>query len=307
MVEVKRMFVAKSLSRVLWLPLLVVPVMAQISPTDVVTAGAYENREYRAENGRRIRISSRGNLTALEAPYGFEHLDQGGRAREGYVISYDDPATGAIRVLHDVNDLYSRTLGGFRDLVPVSFRGPAAGTSFAAGTPVTATVIVDTLDGALRLAHHFEWRAGFGNVRVTTTVTNRLAGYVTLRGFKRMADMNLDGAGAYGVALTNDWVRADNSILISIRCLCSPPIPPSPLTPEFVSLHAMSFSGAPAPAYKTINRAGDLAELSSIGPAAGSDLPGARRGENNQATLIWAGSRLAPGASQSFTAEYQVE
>jgi hypothetical protein len=307
MLEVERMFVARNLSRVLWLPIFILPAIAQTSPTEIITSGAYETREYRSENGRRIKISSRGNLAGLEAPYGFEHIDQGGRAREGYVVSYDDPVTGASRVLHDVNDLYSRTLGGHRDLVPVSFRGPAAGTNFPIGTPVTATVIVDTADGALRLAHQFDWRAGFGSVRVTTTVTNRLAGYLALRSFKRLADVNLDGGGAFGVALTNDWVRADNGILISIRCLCSPPVPPSPLTPEFVSLHAMSFSGGPAPAYKTINRAGDLAELSSMGPAIGSDLPGARRNENNQATLVWGGSRLSPGASQTFATEYQVE
>jgi hypothetical protein len=144
-------------------------------------------------------------------------------------------------------------------------------------------------------------------VKVTTTVMNRLGGFVPFRSFKRHADMDLDGAGAYGVALGNDWVRGDNGILISIRCLCAPPSPPSPLTPESVSLHVMSFTGAPAPAYKMIKPSGDVTEFRTAGPVMATDLPGARRGENNQATLIWGGSRLAPGGSQSFVAEYQVE
>jgi hypothetical protein len=299
--------ITSTLGRALCVPALFLPLAAQtVASTDVTTYGAYETREYRAENGRRIRITSRGNLAALEAPYGFEHIANGARAREGYVVSYDDPATGAARVLYDVNDLHSRSLGS-RDLVPYVFRGPAHGTTFAVGSPMTATVMVDTADGVLRLTHQFSWRAGFGSVRVTTTVTNRLGHYVSFRSLKRHADIDLDGAGLYGAASANDWSRSDNGVLIYIYCLCAPPSPPSPLTPESVSLHAMSFSGAPAPAYKMIKPAGDISEFSSAGPVMTSDLPGTRRAENNQATLIWPGSRLAPGASQSFTAEYQVE
>jgi hypothetical protein len=244
-----------------------------------------------------VRITSRGNLVGLESPFGFEHIANGRGTREGYVVAYDDPATGGLRVLHDVNDSWSRTLGS-RDLVPYSFRGPATGTTFPINALVTATVVVDTADGVLRLTHQFEWRAGYGRVKVTTTVANRLAGYISLRSFKRVADMDVDAAAM------NDWERSDNGVSIYIFCLCSPPIPPSPIVP---GTHVMSFTGAPAPGWKLIKPAGDVSEFSSAGPVMSSDLAGLRRNENNQATLIWAGNRLGLGGTQSFTAEYQVE
>src|SRR5438128_1611512 len=134
--------VFKTLGCAVWLPI-ILPLAAQTTTPDVVTHGAFETREYRAENGRRIRITSLGNLAGLESPFGFEHIDNGRRAREGYVLGYDDPLTGQSRVLYDVQDSYSRTLGG-RDFAPTSFSGPPAGATFPVNTVVTATVNVDT-------------------------------------------------------------------------------------------------------------------------------------------------------------------
>jgi hypothetical protein len=291
-----------------------IPAAAQ-TPGTVTSTGIYETREYRAENGRRVRITSLGNLVTLETPYGFDHISTGSHAREGYVVSYDDPATTATRVLYDVHDLYSRTIG-YRDFVPASFSGPATDTTFPVNTLVTAVVVVNTQDGLIGLTHSFEWVAGTGLVKVTTTVANLLASPVNLRTFKRHADINVDGGGGYGggasitgaAACLNDWSRFGTGILASERCGgCAPGPPPSPLTPAMVSTHMVSMTGSPAPPYAIVKSVTDNSELTSSGPSLGTARTGSRRNEDNQVTLVWTGSTLAPGGTQSFTTLYRVE
>ena len=294
----------------MWSP---VSLRAQSGTTATVTTATYETREYRAENGRAIRITSLGNLVSLESPYGFDHINMGTYAREGYVVSYDDPGPAQTRVLYNVNDLYSKTLGGSRDLMPNSFTGPPTGTTFPINTPVTAIVVVDTEDNVIRLTHRFEWRAGLGRVTVTTTVTNRLTSPVLLRGFKRHADINVDGGGGYGnggalgAPGLNDWAHTTDGILASVRCGGCPPTPPHPLTPETVSTHVVFMSGIPAPPFSILKSATDNSELFSAGPVLKTARLGARTNENNQVTLVWAGSALAPGAFRKFTTLYEVQ
>jgi hypothetical protein len=292
-----------------------IPVAAQ-TPEPVASRAIYEVREYRAENGRRIRITSLGNLVALETPYGFDHISTATHAREGYVVSYDDPATGVTRVVYDVHDLYSRTIGGYRDFVPDSFSGPATDTTFAVNTLVTAVVAVHTQDSLIRLTHRFEWLAGTGRVKVTTTVATLLSIPVNLRSFKRHADINVDGGGGYGGGSSitgaavhlNDWSQYGNGILASERCSgCAPGPPPSPLIPETVSTHVVSMTGSPAPPHAIVKSVTNNSELTSSGPSLGTARTGSRRNEDNQVTLVWTGSTLVPGATQSFTTLYQVE
>jgi hypothetical protein len=287
---------------ILMLPVLPFLMKAQ---TPMVSYGTYETRDYWANNGRKIRITSLGNLVGLESPMGFEHINNGVRAREGYVLAYTDPG-GHARVLFDVNDIHSAVLGR-RDFVPYSFTGPASGTVFAVTTPVRVIAVVDTADGLFRLTHQFEWQAGLGTVTVTTTITNRTLTPLTLNGYKRHADINLDAAGGYGVAGSSDWVRLTSSstsgIGAFVSCYCAPQPGPPPLTLATVSTHVLTFTGV-LPSYRMIHSDTDNSELYIAGPATSTDLPGVRVHENNQATLVWAGSPLAAGGSRTFTAQY---
>ena len=281
-----------------------------------VAYGSYETRDFIAQNGRQISVSSFGNLVSLETPFGFEHINRSSRAREGYVISYINPFTSQQRVLYDVHDLYSAVLAR-RDFVPVSFTGPANGTPFSVTTPIIIFAVVDTADGLLRLTNRIEWVAGSGEVTIRTTVTNRVSVPVAVRFVKRHVDLNPDGSGAFGGNLYSDWVRlpgvsTGGSTIGGIgafeRCVgCKPGPGPPPLTIANVALHSISFMGSPNPAYATIHTDSDTSELHTAGPALSTNLTGLRTNENNQATLVWIGSTLGPSASQSFIAQYRVE
>ena len=75
--------------------------------------------------------------------------------------------------------------------------------------------------------------------------------------------------------------------------------------PATVSTHVLTFTGG-LPSYRMIHSdTDDNSELYIAGPATSTDLPGVRVHENNQATLVWAGSPLAAGiGSRTFTAQY---
>jgi hypothetical protein len=236
---------------------------------------------------------------------GFEHINNGVQAREGYVLAYNDLGARA-RVLFDVNDIHSTVLGR-RDFVPYSFSGPATGTVFPVMTPVRAVAVVDTADGLFRLTHQFDWQAGLGTVKVTTTITNRTSVPLNLTGFKRHARPHPDGAGAYAYPGPSSWLRTPDGFGSFIVCGGCPPHPsPWPLTEASVSTHVLTFTGV-SPSYMMIHKDTDDVELYAAGRVTLGDLPGLRLNENDQVTLVWNGSTLNPGGSRTFTAQYAVQ
>jgi hypothetical protein len=279
---------------------------AQTTVTNTVTHGVYEVRDFFAQNGRHISITSHGNLINLETPFGFEHIKSSTRAREGYVISYTNPSTGQERVIFDVHDVYSSVLAR-RDFVPVSFSGPATGTVFHVNSPVSATAIVDTADGLLRLTQRIDWLAGLGGVTIRSTVANRVSVPVRVNFVKRHVDLNPDGGGSYGTNQYSNWERVSGGVDVYAWCNCGPPPGPPPLTPAMVSLHVIKFTGDPAPSYTMIHTAADTSEFYTVGPSFTTDLRGPRTSENNQVTLVWPGSTLGPSVSQTYIARYQAE
>ena len=273
-------------------------------------------QRYASENGRNIKVASTGNLIGLEAPGGFEHIDSK-RAREGYVLAYSDPFSGASRVLHDVFDRYSTTIKvPFRDFQVVSYSSSPVGVLLNLNDQVTATSVVETRDGLLRLTHVLNWKAGTGTVTVTTTVTNISGLPLLLRSFKRHIDVDLDSAGPYGAAHYQNSIVTDpglGSVLIFNGSRCypqpfdSPICPPRPLPINLVaaSNHLMQISGNPLPTHTIVKDAGDDGELTSALP--GPSLIGRRDFEDNQVTLAWMlNQSLNPGASKSFAVTYQV-
>jgi hypothetical protein len=311
----------------------IVLVCSGLSGTVYAQEAEVQKREYLSENGRKIKITSMGNLIGLETPMGFGHIDN----HEGYVLAYDDPYDGTTRVLHDVFDSQSMSIKpGLPDFVPVSFEGPPSGTSFEINTLVSATAVVDTRDGLLRLTHQFTWRAGTGTVNVKTTITNLAAVSVYLRSHKHHGNINLDSHGDFGaagrlnsvitdpnlraIAVYNKTDRCDPPPITLIGCdyqIVFPdcPVPPPPpfctvspsilLTRRSVSRHLLQMSGSPLPTRATVGRAGDVLELRSAAP--GTSLSDTREPGDYQQTLVWSvNQRLDAGASRSFTTTYQV-
>jgi hypothetical protein len=99
-------------------------------------------REFVAQNGRKIRISSMGNLVNLvsfQSAGGAEHINVK-RSREGYVLAYRLSAAQPLRVVHDVNDSSSQIISpGNRDFVPESFTFPSVNSGIPSDTFITAT------------------------------------------------------------------------------------------------------------------------------------------------------------------------
>src|SRR6185436_10308727 len=107
------------LLRALPYALIALPVYAQV-PLATWT-GRIDEREYVATNGRKVRISSMGNVTGFQDSAGQEHINTK-RSREGYVLAYRPPGLGRLAVVYDVHDAYSSVLSGTgRDIVPDSF------------------------------------------------------------------------------------------------------------------------------------------------------------------------------------------
>lgn len=150
-----------------------VTLVAQMLLAGIVLAqSGPEIREYSAENGYKITITTRGNVIGLEI-LGGTGVAEGAENREGYVISYVDSA-GIVRVVHDAYDSYSAGIRpGERDFVQASFTAPPSQSRIPLNTMISATAVVDTRDGLLRLSNEITWRAGTGAVNVKMTVTNR--------------------------------------------------------------------------------------------------------------------------------------
>ena len=274
-----------------------------------------QKSDYLSENGRGIRISSTGNLIGLETPAGFGHIE----GREGYVLAYDDPYSATTRVLYDVFDSQSMSIkAGLRDFVPVSFEGPPSGTTFPINALVSATAVVDTRDGLLRLTRQFTWRAGTGTVTVRTTITNLAPAPFLLRSYKHFNNIRLNNYGAYGVPGRLNPIIIDPTSRLMTVLPCAPPdcppppipfSPPSPppitFTPDAVSRHLLQMSGSPTPTRAIVSRAGDDSELRLATP--GTSLYDTKTPGDYQQTLAWViNQNLAAGGSRSFTTTYQV-
>lgn len=249
-------------------------------------------REYASENGRRIRITATGNVIGLEMPAGYENI-AGQSSREGYVLSYIDQ-TGTTRIIHDVFDSHSMSLKpGVRDFVPISFTAPPSTNDLAVNTLISATAVLDTRDGLLRLQNVITWRAGTGTVNVKMTVTNRSATSVRLLNLKRVADVN-----AGGETLNTSFALPNEVYYFRPVCTCRPPIPPGPWVPLVV------FSGGPNAVAMNVS-AGDDSELFNVGP--GPSLIGRQVDTDTQGVLIFKpDAPLPPGASMTANVAHDI-
>jgi hypothetical protein len=188
-------------------------------------------------------------------------------------------------------------------LIPVSFDGPAAGSSFANGTLVTAKVVVRTIDNLLELAHIFTWRAGTGHVSISTEITNiNPTAQVELRTFNRIMDLNI------GLGSTNSRVeqwhieppdQENGNTLIASYCNCPPPIPRPP-----IGFANISLKGSPMLQSVMIQNTQQLSEL--LTGRAGTSLPDGSIGDN-LGVLSWQNSVvLSPQDKSSFTTNLSV-
>lgn len=265
------------------------------------TYGSVEMREYVASNGRKIRVTSLGNLTGFESPAGYDHI-AGLRTRDGYVVAYYDPISARTRVVFDVADRFSSTISaGLRDLTPVSFSGPPNGSTFNIGAPVTATAIVETRDHVLRLVHTFSWTAGLGTVLVQTRVINNLPGLtVGLRTFKAHSDLNVDRK------TSNNFNRVANSVAIDDRCAPNGYCPPcDPGKDDCPTDRLVTLNPAAGSVVTIIKAANDDTELTSVGASLATNRTGVRTLEDNQVTLVWAvDTPLAAGTERGFIRSY---
>jgi hypothetical protein len=248
-------------------------------------------REYSSENGRTIKLTSTGNLIGLETPAGYENIAVQG-SREGYVVSYIDQ-TGATRVIHDVFNSHSTAFKpGSRDFIPVSFSAPPSTSDLAIDTLISATSVLHTRDGLLRLENVITWRAGTGTVDIRMTLTNRSAAPVKLLNVKRVADINAGGEKS-----NSSSGQSDSVFYFRPVCTCRPPVPPGPWVPLVV------LTGANATALNVL--AGDDSELFNVGP--GDSLIGRQTDLDTQGVLIFKpNAPLPPGGAMTATVAHDV-
>src|SRR5262245_3145480 len=279
--------VYNSLLRALGCLATLMPIWANGIPSTTIT-GRIEERDFIAQNGRRIRISSMGNLVSFQSAGGAEHINVK-RSREGYVLAYRLDASESMRVIHDVHDSYSQIISsGQRDFVPESFTFPSVNSGIPSDTCLTASATVRTSDGVIRLTHVFGWRAGYGPVGINMILTNISLKPLILAGVKRLVDN--DTAQEY----PNDFVKkGDGAVSFAPRCMttndCPPPCrfddpecdPTRQGTPVFF------MRGSPPPAYVSVKSHYDNIELNSIGLTSSYDLPGYRIDEDNQIVIGW--------------------
>jgi hypothetical protein len=224
---------------------------------EVSTAGFYEVREYSAENGRKVRISSLGNIVYFESPMGFEHLALGG-VREGYILGYEDPGPSPPkrRTVYDLSgSQYSRTISPpRRDLIPGTFSAPVDGRVFRVGEKVTAVAVVFTADNVLRLTHTITWIAGTGYINAEMWLQNRLHRPVKVFGIKHHLHPKLDGGGTWGTGSSRThWTKLVKALFNHLRCIpgyCPPP--PQNILEAFAARHVLGFSGDPEPSMITL-------------------------------------------------------
>jgi hypothetical protein len=163
-------------------------------------------REYTAENGRSIAISQLGNLVKFESPRGFEHMAGHDAPLHGYVLSYRDPRTNALRVVHNVNRSQSSTIKpGLADFVPVSFEGPPSGEVLPRGKLVRASALVATRDGYVQIKTIYSWLEGSLRVEYQVRSTSRP---VKILSFKTQSRFAIDGGGAFGLREPKSDVEA---------------------------------------------------------------------------------------------------
>ena len=241
-----------------------VTLMAQMLSTGIVLADSgSETREYSAENGYKITITSRGNIIGLERPGRPEDVEAAWH-REGYVISYVDGA-GVIRIVHDVHDSYSADIRpGERDFIQGPFTAPPSQNNIPLDTMVSATAVVDTQDGLLRLKNEITWVAGTGIVHVKMTITNR-----SDRQSMRVINVKRVAAPVQGSDLDpHEFVIMNNSVVVSRydKCICPPPIP-RPWPPWTITMSGDS------PAVVLLARADDDYELQHAEPRDASSSP----------------------------------
>jgi hypothetical protein len=279
-----------------------------------------EKREYIADDGRTVVITSLGNLIGFESPRGFEQvagvLDD---PIDGYVLAYRDPQTGATRVLHNVYRSQSSTIEpGLNDFVPISFQGPASKTVFPSGKPVHAEVVVGTRDGLVQIRTAYSWMGGI--VRAESLVTS-MSQSIRVLAFKRQTRHPLSG-GVYGalgpevdvLPVEPEEPLVGPSVVISAalccRRGCDPGVCP-PRLPEFseaaVNTHSVLFQAgpdalaprAPKPSYLTVADAEDPCERLSAGQCQGKELP--RFNQDSLVTAGWLVNRtLRQGRSLRF-------
>jgi hypothetical protein len=245
------------------------------------------DREYVAQNGRTVKISPLGNLVAFQSAPGLEDINVK-RSREGYVLSYR-AGSGPQRIVFNVHDSASDAISpGSPDFVPESFTAPAAGSGIPSDTPLKATAVIRTRDGAIRLTQVFEWIAGYGPLTISMTFT--ALSNSTIYTVKREVD--------YDVAQTrlNDGVRtAGGATFSALACVplseCPPRCPPGdPDCDPHWGMRAVSAYGVPAPSYTSIKPYSDNSEHYSAGLVTAGDLPGYRANEDNQIILGWTGA-----------------
>jgi hypothetical protein len=278
-----------------------------------VQSDQVDKRELLAEDGRRIVITTLGNLVAFESPRGFEHYGGGLEAPiDGYVLAYRDPATNTVRVLHNVYRSQSSTIEpGLGDFVPLSFDGPDPGNVFERGELAQASVVVGTRDGLVQIRTTYSWIRGMVRVESLVTAVKRR---IQILSFKRQTRAVMDGAGAYAVKEAKfdvlpvgapppvAGIFLGPSIVFSTalccRRFCDPdggPCPP--MLPDFseeaVNTHSILLevgrdAAAPKallPTYLDVADAQDDCERVTAGRCQGSELP--RFAQDSQATAGW--------------------
>lgn len=265
-----------------------------------------EKREYVSEDGRNIVITALGNLIRFESPRGFEHVAGGpDLPLDGYVLSYREPGTGTVRVLHNVYRSQSSTIKpGLPDFVPISFQGPPSNTVFPRGKVVRATVIVGTQDGLLQVRTTYSWMEAMVSMDTLVTAVVRPVRVISV---KRLIHYTPDGSGPYGLlgnkfdVLTVEQpppmpqsvdvpsVIIQGALCCSPRCGCPPPLPAfSQLSanshiahyqawPAGAALDALMPTVGAAPnalmPYLTVADTKDPCELLNSGKCQGSPLP----------------------------------
>jgi YD repeat-containing protein len=260
--------------------------------------------------GRQYQFTPLGNLIGFQTPTGYEHLALGGVAREGYIISYDDPTTEVTRLVYDLGDRRSTVFSSSGDFIPLSLDPLPPYRTLDVGNSFTLKAVVQTRDALLRLTHTFTVRGGIGEVVVGMEVRNNSSSRsIFLRSVKRHANINKDAGGSYGNGNRMSDATSDGATaLFYTREPCPPPPPP----PELPRGHTVTMTGdrvqtlglavSARPIVKPFAGTPSEALLSSCGSS--PTLP--RRDEDSEVTMCWPISRtLLPGSSLTFTTTYR--
>lgn len=249
-------------------------------------AVATETREYRAENGYELAVTSLGGIIGLRGPK--ELGDDRAPLRDYYRLTYRHPRGQQV--------VASTAAGGDKDVasgssnfVPVSFESPPSGAVFSDDQPLTAKVTVRTSDGLLRLTHLLTWKPGADSVSVQTEIANADAGQaVSVMAFERVIEVAGEGAAAKDQGASKARYRrflqfrpGQNNAFTVVwegRCIPAPPNcpPPPPLKSYLVT-------GDPAAVIR--QRAANPSEVAG-GKTENSGAPSGQQSDG-AASLVW--------------------